>query len=61
MLKLALSKNLALLEEQNFENDQARISLQQFIDGISKSLQVQSNDVDRLIDNNINLPPDFAL
>lgn len=30
-LKLALSKNLTILDEQNYENDQAKISLNQYL------------------------------
>jgi hypothetical protein len=30
-LKLGLSKNLTLLDEQNFENDQARLNLSSFV------------------------------
>ena len=32
-LKLALSKNLTVLDDQNFENEQAQLSLHQYFTG----------------------------
>lgn len=38
VLKLALAKNLAILDEQTFENENARESLRQFMRSIEQSL-----------------------
>ena len=51
VLKLALSKNLAILEEQSFENENARESLRQFL----KSVEMQLGD--GVVDGALEQPP----
>ena len=44
MLKLSLAKHLAILEQQSYENQTAKENLQNFIDGVRRSLA--DGDVD---------------
>ena len=46
-LKLALSKHLSLLDEQSFENEQARLGLQAFVENVRRGLA--DGDIDLLM------------
>jgi hypothetical protein len=44
-LKLALSKNLSLLDEQSFQNDGAKVTLQNFLDNVRRGIAQGEMDV----------------